>query len=560
MAQQIQLRNDSTTGWDSANPVLAQGEIGINTTTKEFKIGDGESTWTELEYFTNGGGMTLPASIKDTGGNDLIVFEKSGTGAARIHAVQDDLALRSANDILLYPGDDGPGKVYIGWGDARYTPDASNEVATKGYVDNATGASAVKYRVWGYPTEGAIAIMPTTDNESIALKSSDAAAIRWHVRNNGGSGDSIIPTAAVVTPGDGNYQVVFTIPEQNSVPPTGSYYYQINCPNNNLFDTALYAQAATTTSITFYYPSDPGVFDASGASIYPPSVYSQFEVDSDGAHIKIADWSSGPGSYSQTWDFTKEGAIHFPYGPSNNRTGSGDVLRFAQSFDQSIITGTAPTYENPTANRLVVAGQDGTAGDGYDGEGGDIYLWAGQGGGTNGDGGDIKVDAGNGQGTGEGGYVKVRGGYSPNGEGGFVNIDAGSSSTGSGGSIQITAGNSFNGENTYGGAVQIYSGQSNTNGYGGNIYLTTQSGGKIFLQPAADHVYVGSESPGNRVAQVEDLAYTRVAVPASSIGVEGHRLDMIADDANYHYYCTGTYDGTTNIWKRVAWSVDTWGV
>lgn len=263
---------------------------------------------------------------------------------------------------------------------------------------------------------------------------------------------------------------------------------------------------------------------------------------------------------SNSWDFDMGGAIHFPYGPSNARTGQGDVLRFASSFDQSIITGVAPTSTNPTANRLVVAGQDGVAGDSFDGEGGDIYLWAGRGGGTNGNGGDIKVDGGNSQGAGQGGYVKIRGGYSPNGEGGFVNIDAGSSSTGSGGTIQITAGSSNNGDNTYGGSVQIYSGYSNTNGLGGNIYLTTQSGGKIFLEPAANHVYVGSESPGNRVAQVEDLAYIRVAVPTSSLGVSGHVIGMVADDVDYHYYCTANYDGTTHIWKRVAWTAGTWGV
>lgn len=421
-----------------------------------------------------------------------------------------------------------------------------------------TGASLdnIKTRIWEYPSANAVAIMPETDNESIALKSSDAAAIRWHVRNNGVSGESISPTSATVTAGDGNYNVVFTIPEQNSVPVTGEYYYQISCPDNSAYDGAYFATAATTTTITFSYETDPGAFVASGSSISQPSVYSQFEVDSNGAHIKIADWSSGPGSYSHNWDFTKEGAIHFPYGPSNNRTGYGDVLRFASSVDQAIITGPAATEGSPTANRLVVAGQDGYTG--TSGEGGDVYLWAGQGGSSNGNGGDIKVDGGNANGSGQAGYVKIRGGYSPNGEGGFVNIEAGNSSTSNGGNVSIYAGNSFNGENTYGGAVQIYSGQSNTNGYGGNIYLTTQSGGKVFLQPAADHAYVGTESPENRIAQVGDLAYIRVAVPTSSIGAEGDHLNMVADDGTHHYYCTGTYDGTTNIWKRIAWSNDTW--
>jgi hypothetical protein len=46
--------------------------------------------------------------------------------------------------------------------------------------------------------------------------------------------------------------------------------------------------------------------------------------------------------------------------------------------------------------------------------------------------------------------------------------------------------------------------------------------------------------------------------PASAIGVSGDLQGMVAFDNTYIYYCTGTYDGTTNIWKRVAWSGDTW--
>jgi hypothetical protein len=71
-------------------------------------------------------------------------------------------------------------------------------------------------------------------------------------------------------------------------------------------------------------------------------------------------------------------------------------------------------------------------------------------------------------------------------------------------------------------------------------------------------VYVGTESPENRVAQVGDLVYTAAPVPVFSVGQEGDRVGLVADDATHHYYCTGSYDGTTNIWKRIAWSSDVW--
>ncbi len=50
MAVQIQLRNDTASAWTSANPVLAEGEIGIETDTRLIKLGDGINNWNDLEY------------------------------------------------------------------------------------------------------------------------------------------------------------------------------------------------------------------------------------------------------------------------------------------------------------------------------------------------------------------------------------------------------------------------------------------------------------------------------------------------------------------------------
>jgi hypothetical protein len=50
MAVQIQFRRDTTANWASANSVLAAGEMGINTTTNQFKIGDGTTAWNSLSY------------------------------------------------------------------------------------------------------------------------------------------------------------------------------------------------------------------------------------------------------------------------------------------------------------------------------------------------------------------------------------------------------------------------------------------------------------------------------------------------------------------------------
>ena len=50
-----------------------------------------------------------------------------------------------------------------------------------------------------------------------------------------------------------------------------------------------------------------------------------------------------------------------------------------------------------------------------------------------------------------------------------------------------------------------------------------------------------------------------VEVPLASTGAEGDQERDMAFNGSYIYYCTADYtDGLSNIWKRIAWSGDTW--
>ena len=53
MAVRIQLRRDTAANWTSNNPVLRQGEIGIETDTYQMKVGNGTSTWTHITQYMN---------------------------------------------------------------------------------------------------------------------------------------------------------------------------------------------------------------------------------------------------------------------------------------------------------------------------------------------------------------------------------------------------------------------------------------------------------------------------------------------------------------------------
>lgn len=57
--------------------------------------------------------------------------------------------------------------------------------------------------------------------------------------------------------------------------------------------------------------------------------------------------------------------------------------------------------------------------------------------------------------------------------------------------------------------------------------------------------------PVNRPRKTTQIIST---VPASAIGAPGDKPGAISTDSNYLYVCTANYDGTTNIWKRVALS------
>jgi hypothetical protein len=62
----IEVRSDTAATWTSANSILSAGEIGFETDTRKFKIGNGSTAWSSLAYAFNATISTLQPS----GGND----------------------------------------------------------------------------------------------------------------------------------------------------------------------------------------------------------------------------------------------------------------------------------------------------------------------------------------------------------------------------------------------------------------------------------------------------------------------------------------------------------
>lgn len=100
MAQQIQLRRDTAANWTSINPVLASGEIGVETDTGKLKIGNGASAWSALAYFSGGSGAvasvfgrtgTVTASSGDYNAGQVTNTPAGGIAATTVQAALNEL-------------------------------------------------------------------------------------------------------------------------------------------------------------------------------------------------------------------------------------------------------------------------------------------------------------------------------------------------------------------------------------------------------------------------------------------------------------------------------------
>ena len=67
MADIIKSRRDTAENWRTANPTLAEGELGFETDTKRYKLGDGKKAWNNLEYRD----IDVVGEIGEDGGNSL---------------------------------------------------------------------------------------------------------------------------------------------------------------------------------------------------------------------------------------------------------------------------------------------------------------------------------------------------------------------------------------------------------------------------------------------------------------------------------------------------------
>ena len=109
MAHTIQMRQDTAANWTSTNPTLYSGEIGYETDTDKFKMGDGSTAWTSLtDYYEPGSSKTGRAAT-------LVVAANNSTSLLKEQAdyvcdgtndqTEINAALTASKNVYLAEGD-----------------------------------------------------------------------------------------------------------------------------------------------------------------------------------------------------------------------------------------------------------------------------------------------------------------------------------------------------------------------------------------------------------------------------------------------------------------------
>jgi hypothetical protein len=133
MSTRMQQRRGTSSQWTSANPKLASGEIGFETNTGKFKIGDGEQFWNDLGYYASAAELQsiiagAPAAL-DTLNELAAAIDNDSNFASHI--------ITSLSGKLPQTGGTMSGNIAMSANKVTglATPTDSGDAANKGYVD-----------------------------------------------------------------------------------------------------------------------------------------------------------------------------------------------------------------------------------------------------------------------------------------------------------------------------------------------------------------------------------------------------------------------------------------
>jgi Major tropism determinant N-terminal domain len=99
----LQLKRATTARWASLDPILASGEIGIDITLWQLKIGDGTTHWSSLPYYGIGAtGATGSAGIYSTVGTAILNFGSAPGANTTSTTVTGQTGISSTSPLVVF--------------------------------------------------------------------------------------------------------------------------------------------------------------------------------------------------------------------------------------------------------------------------------------------------------------------------------------------------------------------------------------------------------------------------------------------------------------------------
>lgn len=111
MTSRLQNRRDTAASWTSANPTLAAGEMGLETDTAKWKMGNGSTAWNSLAYAYSAGaqGTTGTQGTNGATGSQGTTGAQGITGAQGLTGTQGLTGLQGTQGIQGTIGNAGGG-------------------------------------------------------------------------------------------------------------------------------------------------------------------------------------------------------------------------------------------------------------------------------------------------------------------------------------------------------------------------------------------------------------------------------------------------------------------
>jgi hypothetical protein len=223
MATRMQQRRGTAAQWSSANPILAAGEIGFETDTGKFKIGNGSSNWSSIVYYASAEDLSslidgapellntlneLAAAIGDdpsfitSVATNLSNHEADTTG---VHGITDTALLATLTDIQTHNNDTtGVHGINDTSVLALVTDVSTAQSAAESHADSAVSThNSDTTQVHGIADTAALALLTDVSTAQSAAESHADSAVSTH-NSDTTNVHGIADTSALTTTTDVN--------------------------------------------------------------------------------------------------------------------------------------------------------------------------------------------------------------------------------------------------------------------------------------------------------------------------------------------------------------------